>query len=151
MLFVFQYFKYVPYFNSFVSIFWGTLIVFYAWTALNAVLMMLLGVYDHLIILFIGAPLLALLVKNLREKRIQHLLLMGLDKMKSDTDALIQIQRIQGMIAEAKNSQTESADLIGYVHLHIVECQNSECPCKNDSELFDAVSGKFSQRNSIIS
>jgi len=109
--------------------------------------MMLIEAHGHLIIIFIGIPLIYLLVNYLRKIRIQYLILMGLDKMKADTDALIQIQTLQGMIAEARVSQTENASLIGYVNLHVVECQSMDCPCKSDSDLYDAQSGKFSQRN----
>lgn len=109
---------------------------------------MLVNMDGNLIVITFGLPFVVLFALGLRNKRIDYLLLMGLDKMKTDTDALIQIQTIQGMILNAKTNQIDEVNLIGFINLHIVECQNSECPCKNESELFDVPTGKFSQRNS---
>ncbi len=148
LLFCYQYFKYIPYFCPFVSVFWGTLLCSYCWVSLNALVMMLADVSGHLIIIAFGIPLIAYSVRNLREKRIEHLLLLTLEKIKSDTDALIQIQTIQDMIKQAKVTQKAEVTLVGYVNLHLAECKAKECPCKNDAELFDAATGKFSQRNS---
>ena len=144
----YQYFVYVPYFNSFVSIFWGSLVCNYCWISINALLMMVINVYGHIIIICIGIPIIAGLVKNLREMRIQNLLLLNMEKMKTGVDALTQIITIQQMIKAANVSQVEDVTLIGIVNLHVLECQNSDCPCKNEAELFDAATGKFSKRDS---
>lgn len=37
--------------------------------------------------------------------------------------------------------------MIGIVNLHIDECQNAECPCKEETELYDVASNTFSDRN----
>eukprot|EP01022_Parablepharisma_sp_SALTPOND_P000297 TRINITY_DN1012_c0_g2_i1.p1 TRINITY_DN1012_c0_g2~~TRINITY_DN1012_c0_g2_i1.p1 ORF type:complete len:1372 (-),score=229.35 TRINITY_DN1012_c0_g2_i1:10269-14384(-) len=148
ILLVYQYFTYVPYFNSFVSIFWGSLICSYFWISVNALLMMIINVYGHILIISIGIPVIAGLVCNLREMRIQHLLLLNMEKMKTATDALSQIITIQQMIKASSVSQVEDVTLIGIVNLHVLECQNPDCPCKNEAELFDAATGKFSKRDS---
>jgi hypothetical protein len=51
--------------------------------------MKLLKVNGHLIIIFVGIPLIGFLVKNLREKRIETLMKTNIDKLKLDIDALI--------------------------------------------------------------
>ena len=37
----------------------------------------------------------------------------------------------------------ETMYLVGTVGLHIVECQDGECPCKEDRELYDVKSARF--------
>lgn len=51
--------------------------------------MKLLNVDGHLIIILVGIPLITLLVKNLREKRIETLMKTNIDKLKLGIDALI--------------------------------------------------------------
>lgn len=85
----------------------------------------------------------------MRELRIQSLLLVNIDKMKADFEALNQIFTIQQMIKSSTANQTEDVTLIGIVNLHVLECQFNDCPCKNESTLFDATTGKFSMRNGI--
>ena len=56
--------------------------------------MKLLDVDGHMIIIFVGIPLINLLVKNLREKRIENLMKTNIDKLKLDIDALIQVHNM---------------------------------------------------------
>ena len=85
----YQYYKLIPYYNHFVSVFSGTLIFTYFWFTLNALLMKLYYLDGHLIVIFVGIPIIALLVKNLREKRIESLMKTNIDKLKVGIDALI--------------------------------------------------------------
>ena len=110
--------------------------------------MMIMNIYGHVVIICIGVPIIFGLVKSMREVRIQSLLFVNIDKMKADFDALNQIFTIQQMIKGCSTNQTEDVSLIGIVNLHVLECTNSECPCKSESSLFDAATGKFSNRNS---
>ena len=109
--------------------------------------MMFIDVYGHIMIICIGIPVVSGVVYNLREVRIKHILLLNVDKIKSDIDSIIQIITIQQIIANTYIDQTENVSLIGIINLHVLECQNSDCPCKNDAELYDADTGKFSDRN----
>lgn len=43
--------------------------------------------------------------------------------------------------------QTKRMTMIGIVNLHIIECQNAECPCKDEYELFDVINNVFHERN----
>jgi len=56
--------------------------------------MKLLQVDGHVIIIFIGIPFISLLVKSLREKRIENLLKTNIDKLKLDIDSLIQVHKM---------------------------------------------------------
>lgn len=62
----YTYFKQIPYYNPFVSVFCGSLIYVYTWISLNALLMKLLVVNGHLVVILVGVPFITLLVKNLR-------------------------------------------------------------------------------------
>ena len=105
-----------------------------------------MNVYGHIVIICIGIPIIFGLVKSIRELRLQSLLLLNIDKMKTDSDALNQIFSLQKLIKESCIKHKDDVTLIGIVNLHVLECQNMECPCKNESALYDAASEKFSSR-----
>ena len=65
------------------------MIFIYFWVSINALLMKLLVVNGHLVIIFIGIPFITLLVINLRDKRIEGLMMTNIDKLKIDIDSLI--------------------------------------------------------------
>lgn len=90
----YQYYKQIPYYNSFVSVFSGSLIFIYFWISINALLMKLVDVNGHIIIIGVGIPLIVYLVQNLREQRIENLMKTNIDKLKLDIDALIQIHKL---------------------------------------------------------
>jgi hypothetical protein len=90
----YQYYKQIPYYNATVSIFSGSLIFIYFWVSLNALLMKLVTVNGHIIIIFIGMPFVVYLVINLRQKRIENLMKMNVDKLRLDIDSLIQIHNL---------------------------------------------------------
>ena len=37
--------------------------------------------------------------------------------------------------------------MIGVINMHLIECVNAECPCKENYELYDIVRGSFNQFN----
>lgn len=51
--------------------------------------MKLLTVNGHLVIIYVGIPFIIYLVKGLREKRIEELMITNMDKLKLDIDSLI--------------------------------------------------------------
>ena len=147
LMLIYHYFIYIPYFNTVVSVAWGSLICNYCWLSINALLMMIIDVYGHIIIICIGIPVVIGVVYNLRQVRIRHVMLTNIEQIKSEIDALTQIIILQQMIQINSEDKIENVTLIGIVNLYVLECQNQDCPCKNESELFDASIGKFSQRN----
>ena len=88
-LLCYTYFKQIPYYNTFVSNFFGSLIFISFWVSINALLMKLLTVNGQIIVIFLGMPLLINVVRNLREKRIDSLMKTNIEKLKLDIDSLI--------------------------------------------------------------
>lgn len=37
--------------------------------------------------------------------------------------------------------------MIGIINIHIMECSNGDCPCKDESELYDVTTNMFQDRN----
>lgn len=91
----FQYYKQVPYYNNFVSVFCGTILFSYLWVSLNALLMMFLQVDGHIVIIIVGIPMIAFLVKNLRDSRMEVLLKTTIDKLTTDIDALLHVHKLE--------------------------------------------------------
>ena len=84
----------MPYYNRFVSIFVGSVIFSFFWIALNALLMKFLDVSGHIIIIIVGIPMIAILVRSLRENRIESLMKTNIEKLGTDIDALIQVHKM---------------------------------------------------------
>ena len=104
------------------SIFYGTLILTYAWVAINAILMKLLEVEGHIVIIFAGIPLLSFLVYKIREQRIDILLQLNIEKVQYDIEALIQIHHVTDFSKSMIKNQNHEITLIGIINIHILEC-----------------------------
>jgi hypothetical protein len=118
----FQYYKQVPYYNSFISIFCGSTLFTYFWIAINALLMKFLQVNGHIVIIIVGIPLIVYLVKSLREFRIESLMKTNIERLSSDIDALIQVNKITDFSRGVHRDQQERMTMIGVINLHITEC-----------------------------
>jgi len=99
--------------------------------------MKLLKVDGHIVIIFAGIPLIGYLVKNLRETRIEQLIKQNIEKLQVDIDALIQINCMSDFANGVDKDPTHRTTMIGIINSHVAECSNSECPCKEEYELFD--------------
>ncbi len=88
-------------------------------------------------IIFAGIPLIAWLVKNLRENRIEQLVKQNIDKLQVDIDALIQINSMSDFANGVDHDPMHRTTMIGLINMHMVECNNPECPCKEEYELYD--------------
>lgn len=93
---------------------------------------MITSVYGHIIIISIGIPLIVGLVYNIREKRVDGIVMHTVDKMKHFEESLNQIISIQQKIKEIGVESEDDSILIGIVNLHVLDCNDSECPCKNN-------------------
>lgn len=62
----YQYFTYIPYYNQFVSIFFGSVLNLYTWIAVNCLLAKIWTVSGHIIIILLGVPLIIFIVIYLR-------------------------------------------------------------------------------------
>lgn len=136
------YFVCVPYFDAFVSVFIGSMAGIYLWFSVNALLMMFTNVQGHIVIICIGVPIVCGVVYNLRALRLRRLLMATTDRLTSETEALLQISQLQQMISDT-SFKDESMVLTGLVNIHILECQNPDCPFKNEADLFDIPSNTF--------
>ncbi len=149
----YQYYKHIPYYNQIISVFTGSLVFIYTWISLNALLMKLITIDGHIIIIFIGFPLLALLVYGLREKRILSLTRTPIDKMTQDIDCLIHVTNLSEFVksssvgGQGRSDTQHRMALIGIINLHTIECQNQECPCQETFELYDVPTMSFSKHN----
>ena len=69
----------------------------------------------------------------------------SVDKIRNDIDALIQISTIKdlslGKGTSSKSSDNDNIDsemrVKGLINLHVEECKNDFCLCKNQDELYD--------------
>lgn len=86
--FLYQYYKYLPYYNSFVSIFFGCMIGIYFWITVNALLAEFFRVHGHIVIILIGVPIMCYLVKSVRDSRIESLMSKTTEQMSNDIDSL---------------------------------------------------------------
>ena len=86
--FLYQYFKFIPYYNNFVSIFFGSLIAIYFWVSTNALLSQFYDIEGNIFVILIGVPIVVLLTKNLREYKLDKLMMTSAEKLNSDIDSL---------------------------------------------------------------
>lgn len=146
----YQYFIFIPYYNSLVSVFFGSLINLYLWISLNCLLTKLVVVNGHIIILLMGVPLIIYLVYQLRQRRIDLLLDQSIEKINNDVDALIQISTIKDLsIGKVTSNKTSGENMDfemkvkGIINLHVEECKLDFCLCKNQEELYDVSQQAF--------
>jgi hypothetical protein len=85
--------------------------------------MKFLGVSGHIVIIIVGIPLLWYLVKSLREYRIEMLIKTGVDKLGTDVDALLQVNKMTEFSKGSHELLThEKMTMIGIINIHIAEC-----------------------------
>jgi hypothetical protein len=118
----YQYYKQIPYYNTFISILTGCTIFSYLWISINALLMKFLGISGHIVIIIVGIPLLWYLVKSLREYRIETLIKTGVDKLATDIDALLQLNKMTDFSIGTQIDLQEKMTMIGIINVHVAEC-----------------------------
>jgi Ni/Fe-hydrogenase subunit HybB-like protein len=65
--FLYQYFKYLPYYNTAVSLTFGAMLAVYFWICLNALLTKVYQMSGQIIVILIGIPLVVLVSVYLRK------------------------------------------------------------------------------------
>ena len=129
------------------SVFCGSVIWIYLWISINTLLMKLLNVNGQIIIILIGIPIISYIVKNLREYRIENLQNVKIDKIQSGFDALLQVNNLADFSKGIYKDENQKIQMVGLINMHINECQNFDCPCKDEYEIFDVITNKFTERN----
>ena len=99
--------------------------------------MMIITLYGHIIIIFIGIPVIFGVVYNIRNTRIRYLLLINPNKLRFQYDMLNHIFLIQDLIDKCILRQIKDIVLVGIVNLHVLDCQDPNCFCKNTEILYD--------------
>ena len=84
--------------------------------------MMFLQVDGHIIIIIVGIPMIAYLVRSLRENRIESLMKTNIDRLSTDIDALIQVHKMVDFSRGTHRDPQERMTMIGVINLHIAEC-----------------------------
>lgn len=143
----FQYYRALPYYNSFISVYWGSLIITYTWIPLNGIIILIFHLKGNIIVIILGIPVLVAIVKFFRDRKIYSLLISTSEKIKNETEILLQIYGITKLIKKAGMSGSDKVTLTGIINIHALECQNNDCPCKKMVELYDVESDKYSERN----
>jgi len=94
----------------------------YFWIAINAILMKLVKMDGHIIVIFAGIPLISILVYNLRETRINHLIKLNIEKLQIDIDALIQINCMSDFSNGVDKDPQHMTTMIGIINSHVSDC-----------------------------
>lgn len=84
--------------------------------------MKFLGISGHIVIIIVGIPLLWYLVKSLREYRIETLIKTGVDKLATDIDALLQLNKMTDFSIGTQIDLQEKMTMIGIINVHVAEC-----------------------------
>jgi hypothetical protein len=84
--------------------------------------MKFLGVSGHIIIIIVGIPLIWFLVKSLRDYRIEILVKTGVEKLGTDIDALLQVNKMTDFSKGTNIDQQEKMTMIGIINVHVAEC-----------------------------
>ena len=142
ILFIYQYVKYLPYFDEFISTLYGFLCFMHAWVLANSLLTYIVTLTGHFVIFLVGIIPVYIVVKNLRTRRIEIILLTQPDRTSSELESIIQCHAVYSLTTSKITAQQEIR-LTGLVNLHQKECQNKKCPLYAAKELYDPCLDKF--------
>ena len=99
--------SFVSFFDKIVGLLWGTLSFILAWISIIALLMILINISGHIILILIGIPLCAVLVRNERESKLDHYLMKPWEKLITDLDALQQIYVLQQVVETSSEKRCD--------------------------------------------
>ncbi len=148
VLFIYQYVKYLPYFDEFISTLYGFLCFLHAWVIAVSLITFIISLTGHFIIFLIGVIPVYIVVQNLRTRRIEMILLTQPDKTASELEAIIQCHAVYSLTT-SKITPEQEIRLTGLVNLHQKECQNKRCPLYTPKELYDPCLDKFVEDGDI--
>ena len=138
--FVKLYFKYLPFYNSYMSVVYGACMCSYLWASFNLVVSMVLEAEDYTgqsIVIILGILIIIPLVKNLREKNICRMIFeYKHDKIKEEYELDIYIKKILDLMNEQAHNEVDEMVLLGFVNNHKNECSSQECPLSSSDALY---------------
>jgi len=86
--FLYQYFKFLPYYNSTVSLVFGSMLGLYCWISINALLTGLYTMSGSIVVIVVGSPFVVYMIKYLRDMRRDWLMYTPIDSFATDIDCL---------------------------------------------------------------
>ena len=148
--FISMYFKYLPYYNSGISVLFGAGLFSYTWLLFNLLLAKIMenmNYSDVTFIVLLGVAFSYPIVHHLRERIIFHLLMGSrYDQMKNDYDVDISVNKLMELIAKERHSEMAESLLLGFMTNHKQECTNKECPLNHECSLYLPATNTFSRR-----
>lgn len=148
VLLAYQYLKYLPYYDDFISILFGYLIFLQVWILANSLLTFAGSLTGNFMIVLVGLVPAYLTVKRIRTRILEIILLKPPDKTSTELEAIIQSHAVYSLIT-SKITTEQEIRLIGLVNLHQNNCQNQDCPLHRAQELFDPCLDKFIDEESL--
>lgn len=142
IMFIYQYIKYLPYFDEFISTLYGYFCFLHAWALAVSLLTFIISLTGHFIIFIVGVIPVYFVVQNIRTRRIELILLKPPDRTGSELEAIIQCHAVFSLTT-SKITAEQEIRLTGLVNLHQKECQNKKCPLYSPKELYDPCLDKF--------
>jgi len=137
LVLVVQYFSYLPFYNSYTSIIYGSCVCGYLWVAFNLLITMIFeSMYytGQSVVIIAGLFLLVPLVKRTRESFILGLLFeQQHDKLSSDYYVDIYIREVLTELKREGTDEVKNMILLGFINTHKNECTNPECPLNRKS------------------
>jgi len=142
------YLQYIPYYDTAISVIWGTISCSIFWVTLNYIFGVFIKINGHMLILISGLFLIGGIIYNYRKMYIEKLCMLRTEEITTETESLIQLSHFHQMLISQINSQNnensnsnnalqENALLSGIINQHISECENAECICHSENLLYD--------------
>lgn len=132
----YQYMKYLPFYNETVSIIFGFLCYLLTWLVANSVLVFLIPLSGHFIVLIVGIIPIYLLVKSMRSRIIDELLMKQADQTITELESITQCFAVYSLI-KTKNDPEEEIKLIGLVNLYLKDGKRTKASLLDTLEFYD--------------
>jgi hypothetical protein len=142
ILFIYQYVKYLPYYDEFVSTLYGFLSFLHAWLIVVSLLTFIMSLTGHFVIFLVGVIPIYVVVMNLRTRRIEVILMKPPKTAASELEAILQCLAVYSLTT-SKISPEQEIRLTGLVNLYLKETTDKNDPLLRPEELYDPCLDKF--------
>jgi len=138
--FIHHYFRYIPYYNIYTSIAYGSCVCVYLWVSFNLIITVFFKSLEYTgqsVIIILGIIIIIPLVKLLRERRLNALMFENkFDKIKNDFELDLYIKRLIDLMNNQEVNFLDKVLLLGFVNNHKSECKRPECPLSAGLSLY---------------
>ncbi|MDR3549636.1 MAG: hypothetical protein P4M11_15430 [Candidatus Pacebacteria bacterium] len=149
VMIAYQYVKYMPYFDTYISVTFGFLSFLFVWIMINLALTYVIPLTGHFVVILIGVVPVFLLVNNMRGRFLEDLLLKPPEKMATELEAITQCYAVY-ILTMSHSDPEDEIRLIGLINVHLKECQKPECPLTNPVELYDPCTDKHVSDGDVV-